>query len=256
MLDSCKRETIKDVIRCCLRKKFQDYKPEADYMPFHTTLLGKDRMALYSFIQSLNTTFGTSIYEPVAVELSKERFKIGKSHINMVGQISIEAQRVIQNIMDDLSTACIDVCKPNEIEMIREVAKTENMVYVKPTMVDLWVQNDNELHFFDIKTAKPNKGGFIEFKRTLLEWVAIALAENTEYDINSYIAIPYNPYYPKDYQRWTMKGMLDLENELKVANDFWDFLGGDGTYEALLDCFEQVGVELRPEIDEHFVKFK
>ncbi|MDR0411845.1 MAG: TdeIII family type II restriction endonuclease, partial [Treponema sp.] len=27
-------------------------------MPFHYRLLGRDRMALFSFIQSLNTTFG------------------------------------------------------------------------------------------------------------------------------------------------------------------------------------------------------
>jgi len=25
--------------------------------------------------------------------------------------------------------------------------------------------------------------------------------------------------------------MLDLKNELKVANEFWDFLGGEGVYE-------------------------
>ena len=44
-------------------------------MPFHYRLLGKDRMALFSFIQSLNTTFGISIYEPVAKELAKGIFK-------------------------------------------------------------------------------------------------------------------------------------------------------------------------------------
>jgi hypothetical protein len=37
---------------------------------------------------------------------------------------------------------------------------------------------------------------------------------------------------------------------LKVANEFWDFLGGDGCYNELLNCFERVGIELRPEIDE------
>jgi type II restriction enzyme len=32
-------------------------------------------MALFSFLQSLNTTFGTSIYEPVAKEIAKANFK-------------------------------------------------------------------------------------------------------------------------------------------------------------------------------------
>ena len=74
-------------------------------------------------------------------------------------------------------------------------------------------------------------------------------------DINSYIAIPYNPYEPKPYERWTLKGMLDLEKELKVADEFWDFLGGNGAYPEILDCFERVGIELRPEIDAYFSKF-
>ncbi len=52
-----------------------------------------------------------------------------------------------------------------------------------------------------------------------------------------------------------MRGMLDLPNELKVSEEFWDFLGGEGTYEILLDIFERVGIELRPEIDEYFHKF-
>ena len=49
--------------------------------------------------------------------------------------------------------------------------------------------------------------------------------------------------------------MLDLKNELKVADEFWDFLGGKGAYEDLLGCFQRVGIELRSEIDAYFKRF-
>lgn len=49
--------------------------------------------------------------------------------------------------------------------------------------------------------------------------------------------------------------MFDLPNELKVAEEFWDFLGGRNTYEELLQIFEDVGLELRPEIDAKFATF-
>lgn len=98
-------------------------------------------------------------------------------------------------------------------------------------------------------------GGFKEFKRTLLEWTATTLALNPNANVQTYVAIPYNPYAPKPYSRWTMRGMLDLENELKVAEEFWDFLGGENTYQDLLDIFERVGIELRPENDDYFQKF-
>ena len=49
--------------------------------------------------------------------------------------------------------------------------------------------------------------------------------------------------------------MLDLNTEIKVANEFWDFLGGVGSYELILSAFEEVGQEMWEEIDEYFKKF-
>ena len=78
-LSSASIKSIESTIRDSLRKKFQRYHPESKYMPFHFNLLGKDRMALFSFIHSLNTTFGTSIFEPVAVTLAKTQFEKSQS---------------------------------------------------------------------------------------------------------------------------------------------------------------------------------
>lgn len=50
--------------------------------------------------------------------------------------------------------------------------------------------------------------------------------------------------------------MLDLKYELLVAEELWDFIGGDGAYQYLLDCFEEAGIELRPEIDGYFAQFE
>lgn len=248
---------IEETIRNSLRDRFQKYSPEPAYMPFHTRLLGKDRLALYSFIHSLNTNFGTRIFEPVALALAKKNFKIATSQATAGVYISEGAQFEIQKIMDNLTTAVSEPNKSTEIEAIRKVCQDGDMRKVKPTKVDVYLEsNTGELYLFDIKTAKPNAGGFKEFKRTLLEWVAVVLASNPETDVNTLIAIPYNPYEPQPYNRWTMRGMLDLENELKVGNEFWDFLGGEGSYDELLNCFERVGIELRSEIDEYFSKFK
>ena len=49
--------------------------------------------------------------------------------------------------------------------------------------------------------------------------------------------------------------MLNLPNELKIVEEFWDFLGGVGGYNDLFDIFERVGIELRSETGEYFAKF-
>lgn len=186
----------------------------------------------------------------------KKYFKTAKTQAVAGKNISSHAQLVIQKIINGLTTAEITPNKEKEIEAIRKVCQKGTMTKVRLTEVDLMIESKSGEYFlFDIKTAKPNAGGFREFKRTLLEWVAVFLANDPKAKINTLIAIPYNPYEPAKYNRWTMRGMLDLDKELVVANEFWDFLGGKGAYEDLLNCFEKIGIELRDEIDEYFSKY-
>ena len=248
--------SIEKTIKDSLLKRFESYNPEPAVMPFHTKLLGKDRLALYSFIHSLNTNFGTTIFEPVAISLALSRFKIAKLQVRSGTQISTKAQFEIQKIMDNLTSANQKPNKLQEIEIIRKVCQKGKMRTVKHTRIDVYLEDKaGKIYLIDIKTAKPNKGSFKEFKRTLLEWTATTLSENPTAEIDTFIAIPYNPYEPKPYTRWTMAGMLDLEKELKVAEEFWDFLGGKGAYNDLLSCFERVGIEMRSNIDNYFARF-
>ena len=226
-------------------------------MPFHTRLLGGDRMALFSFIQSLNTTFGTSIFEPVAISLAKGSFKRVEKQAVIGSKISGDAQTKITEIINDLSTASIEPELEAELKKIVPLSRKGAMLNLTPVKVDLLAEKDTgELYLFDLKTAKPNSSNFKDFKRTLLEWTAIAHGSGYSGKVIAKIAIPYNPYEPEPYKRWTMRGMIDLQNQIVVGREFWDFLGGAGTYEALLDIFEQVGIELKSEIDARFAKFK
>ncbi len=251
-----KKIHITETLKQCLRKKFKSYKSETAHMPFHYRLLGKDRMALFSFIQSLNTTFGTSIYEPVAIELAKGRFKVAKAHVKPNSEISVAAQEKIQNIIDGLIRADREPDREAEFIEIMSVCQEEPIKKIKPGLVDIWLEDaDGNKFLIDIKTTKPNIEGFISHKRKLLEWIAQELASDPSKKIHSFIGIPYNPYEPEPYKRWTLRGMYDIKNEILVADELWAFIGGEGTYQDLLDCFEQAGIQLRPEIDSYFAKY-
>ncbi|HOJ24059.1 MAG TPA: TdeIII family type II restriction endonuclease [Bacteroidales bacterium] len=250
------KQNIEEIIINCLRNKFKNYKPESSNMPFHYRLLGRDRMALYSFIQSLNTTFGTSIFEPVAVALAKNKFAKAQSQYFVGDKISESCQKTIQDIINNLTVGTLPN-KNKEIELIRESVNTVKINNIKTVKADLFLEDEQGVQYLiDLKTAKPNISNFKDFKRTLLEWVGIALTNNPNLEINTLIAIPYNPYEPQPYERWTIKGMLDDKYELMVGKEFWDFIGGDGAYEEILDCFESAGIKMRPEIDEYFSHFK
>ena len=123
-LTNSQRDQIEKIIKDSLRKKLENYNHRSAVMPFHTRLLGKDRLALYSFIHSLNTNFGQSIFEPVAIALASNKFHIVERHKKIKNaKISTKAQGVIQNIMDDLALRPSSSNKRAEIERIRSVCQ-------------------------------------------------------------------------------------------------------------------------------------
>jgi type II restriction enzyme len=198
--------------------------------------------------------FGTSIFEPAAVALAQKNFAKVESQYIVGSRIYSDCQHKVQEIINNLTFNP----KPDKITELDTLRTSLNgkINNLKPAKVDLFVETQNgEQFLFDLKTVKPNKGDFQKFKQTLLEWAGIVLTDNKDAKVHTLISIPYNPYEPQPYQRWTMAGMLDLKNELMVAEEFWDFLGGKGAYIELLDCFESAGIILRPEIDKYFTKF-
>jgi len=256
-LSTQQRKQVSELLTEQIERKLSEYSPETNNMPFHTRLLGKDRMALFSFIQSVNTTLGTSVFEQVAAIIAAPHFKQSvNQYKDFNDTISVNAQRTIQGIVDDLKSMSKKPDKPIETATILKVAQSGTLKKVKRPRIDLFLETSKGVeYYFDLKTAKPNIGEIVGFKRTLLEWVAIRGAVNPKAQVRTLLAIPYNPYEPEPYQRWTFQGMFDLPNEIMVADEFWNFLGGENTYEHLLKVFEDVGIALRREIDAKFKTF-
>ncbi len=248
---------IKDLLLKIIRKKLSSYNPETRSMPFHYKLLGKDRMALFSFIHSVNTMLGQSVFEQIGKLIAEPGAERAVAQYKeMEGYISTEAVLVIDKIIRDLRT---EKRKPNKQRETLEVLKASREGDLREKLkrrVDLFVKTRaGDEYYFEIKTAKPNINEFSSIKKQLLEWIAMRGSQSQDVLIKTILAIPYNPYEPKPYERWTLQGLFDLEEELLVGKEFWDFLGQKGTYEDLLLVFEEAGKELSQEIDKKTSSF-
>lgn len=249
------KECLENTIAAALRRKFENYNPEPSYMPFHTRLLGKNRMALYSFIHSLNTNFGTAIFERVAQEIAVGTFNQVALQYSVGNQFTSDAQSEITKIMNGLIAGSRSPNHAQEIRQIRRNAQSGQLVRKRIRKVDVFLSTDDTIFLIDLKTAKPNVSGFEKYKQDMLEWVAAVLRQSQDANVRIIIAIPYNPYEPEPYSRWTLRGMLEIENQsqLMVGEEFWNFLAdGQDIYQDLLDCFENVGCRMREEIDSYF----
>lgn len=147
--------------------------------------------------------------------------------------------------------------KIDEIEQIRRMIKEGNPKVDPDSVVDLFVKVNDTENYFDITTAKPNMKDFVALKLKLLRWTALRLSQDKSVKVFTRLAIPYNPYYPEPYERWTLRGLYDLENmEILVGEEFWNFVANDNIYDELLDIFQQVGEQLRSEIDRKFEELR
>ncbi|MEA1965408.1 MAG: TdeIII family type II restriction endonuclease [Candidatus Aerophobetes bacterium] len=254
--EKTKRE-IDDLLKTIVKEKLIKYRPETEHMPFHYRLLGKDRYAMFSFIQSMNTTFGISIWEQVAVILAKGAGNYAERQYKLLGEIDRDTENLINQIHYKLRKGEVVANKIPEIRQIREKIKKGGAKVDPDSVVDLFVKIKDEENYFDITSAKPNMKEFVALKLKLLRWTGLRLSQEKNVKVFTSLAIPYNPYHPEPYERWTLKGLYDLENnEILVGKEFWNFIASDNIYEELLDVFQEVGEELREEIDRKFAEFR
>jgi len=257
-LNKQQHKEIKKYLISKIRQKLSTYNPETNSMPFHYRLLGKNRMALFSFIHSVNTMLGQSIFEHVGQLIAKPRSKraIGQ-YREFEGYVSSEAVLRIDSIMRELRSASRKPDKNKEAREVLAVAQKGKLGKKLKKRVDLFVEtNEGFEYYFELKTAKPNINEFTGIKKQLLDWIAIRGSQNPKAKIRTIVAIPYNPYEPEPYERWTLQGLFDLKSETLVGAEFWNFLGGNNTYENLLKIFEEAGFELYDEIDEKMKSLK
>jgi anti-sigma28 factor (negative regulator of flagellin synthesis) len=237
--------------------KLKKYKPETYYMPFQYRLLGKDRYALFSFIHSMNTTFGMSIWEQVAVILARGAGNYAQRQYKIIGEIDNDTEAMVRHILQKLRRGEITPDKAREIEQIKRSIKAGSEKIDPDSIADLFVKMNNKENYFDITSAKPNMKEFVAMKQKLLRWTALRLSRDKRIKVFTRIAIPYNPYHPEPYERWTLKGLYDLGNgEILVGEEFWNFVACDDIYEELLDVFLEVGEKLRGDIDKKFAEFR
>ena len=251
------RNRISELLTTTVRGKLRTYKPETVHMPFHHRLLGKDRYATFSFIQSMNTTFGMSIWEQVAVILARGTNNHAERQYKLLGEIDVDTEGFINEIHYKLRKGEIASNKMSEVKQIREKIKRGQTKVDPDSVVDLLVNIKGIENYFDITSAKPNMKEFVALKLKLLRWTALRLSQDKNVQVFTRLAIPYNPYHPEPYERWTLKGLYDLENgEVLVGEEFWNFVASDNIYDELLDVFQEVGGELRIEIDKKFAEFR
>ena len=215
--------------------------PSGLLTPFHDalvpgiTLLGE---------RSFSTRLG-NLHEKVAAAIAEEVHADVRQPHDLSGEIPVLSREFITQRVNALERRQAEPDAAYEREQV--FAHFGNRVNAG-TRIDLHVRtHEGEDHYFEIKSAKPNKGQCSEMKTRLLTALAIRRQETT----HAWWGVPYNPYGRGEY-RWTYPlTVFDFDREVMLGPPFWDFVGGGaGTYEELLGLYREVGDEFAERLQE------
>ncbi|MDD5693444.1 MAG: TdeIII family type II restriction endonuclease [Patescibacteria group bacterium] len=243
-LTSKQKEEITRLLEKKIKEKLTKYSRESVSMPFLSRLMQDDeKVAAYSFIHSLATTLGMSIYEDVSVIITKNFVKECSRNYDIGGAISSEQKSKINEIIRKLRNGDRVACFQDEAKEVLVVSSDNGKNQKEGRIADFYMLKEDTEHYFEIKTVKPNIDVFTASKTKLLEWVA-----RRGKPIKAFLAFPYNPYYPLPYSRFTEQGVMERGQDFLVGEEYWDLLGGKGTYSDLLELFDNVGKKYKDEI--------
>lgn len=240
---------IAEEFRNCIAYTVRRIAGEDTHRPFHAALLSEDSLFWSRFERSFSTSFGQRAIEQISrIVVEANGADRAQNQKQTLTSLSFAQFSAIDAHISKLRTGQLGraACW---VEDLREVAGSRVAETRDESRVisDLWWVKDGINHYLSIKTVKPNIDQTAEAKRDLLK------LKLHDPQANVYFGLYYNPYGERreDYAWTPPKRIFDFvrDDVVLIGRDYWDTLGGPGTYDALLEIARHVGEETRPMIE-------
>ncbi len=105
---------------------------------------------------------------------------------------------------------------------------------------------------FEIKAPLPNSDQTKASKEKMLK----LLSMSPRLVDAAYFALPYNPYGTRDAYSWSFPSRwfaMTTDPVVLIGDEFWDLLGGPGTYQAFVDAVNELGIDYKARIYREFL---
>ncbi|MCJ7646834.1 TdeIII family type II restriction endonuclease [bacterium] len=239
-----KKGKIEKLLAKTIENKLKRYTRETSSMPFLVRLVQDSRkVASYSFIHSIATSLGMSIYEELSQILVEDDCEECFRKYDLGGIISKEQKSLIDNIIRKLRNKEKEPNYEKDMMFVLDASSKDGKQQKEGKIADFYMRRDGMDYFFEIKTVKPNIDVFTKSKTKLLEWIA-----RRRKPIRAILALPYNPYFPKSYKRFAEQNLMEMGVDFLVGEDYWNLLSGENTFIELLEIFDRVGKKWKDEI--------
>lgn len=213
-------------------------------------IIPKERK-IRSIVGGLETSLGTTLWEPLAKALAKENgFEVIASDLSCPTNMPSNLANTLQSIIEDrkhntglytAETSHQEIKRIFQSFLNRPIDKFEKAPRGKG--VDIWIKKKNINYFFDTKTVQPNLGTLTGCMEQILTWYAYFYSQYPQGNAVARIVFPYNPTPELSFWDGVIgKGKpLEPVQEAWVENEFWDFCSGlTDTYTLITQAFSEL----------------
>ena len=214
--------------------------------PFYSGL--PKRMLRASRIERSISVSAATLYQSIAADIAQGAGYRAETEVEIKGEMSSSVRNYISTITSKSKTAAPNV--PREYNaLFKRAVDGQRQTQGEDATIDLYVNIKGKEYYFDMKTPQPNSEQCRAIKVRLLEVKTLRLPSRVE----AVAVFPFNPD-PKKTHRVGSKYLDYGRKEVLVGNEFWDLIGGRGTYTQLVSIFRKVYQARRRALEELFLK--
>ncbi len=217
--------------------------------PFHRLFFPDEAILAARVERSIVTSMGSQLYPALGEAVSRDRFEIVSLERTIEGQLNDAAINMVEQIVTELRTPPRRRTTPRSPNHASELADILNSkgggLSARAVTADLFVgdHHDGPL-FIELKTPLPNLDIAAESKRKLLYYLALMHRQGT-FNAKAFMGLTYNPFVTRqDYGHSFTKQIMDMNHQVLIGDELWNYLGGPGTYDELMQIIDDVRRDL------------
>jgi hypothetical protein len=218
--------------------------------PLYAALVPEEIWKGSYFERRFTTPFG-KVWETLALVAARASSRVAEQEYRIEGFVKEGRLQRIQETLNHLEHS------PKGEAKIRPDWNTELEYILEGSGKDVFTIVQSDIHItdpitqekfaYELKAPLPNSDQTKVSKEKLLKLYSMEPRQVT----SAYFALPYNPYGTKANYKWSppKRWFNMLEDEvILIGVEFWENLGGTGTYRAFLDAVNEIGQEYKERI--------
>lgn len=224
--------------------------------PLYAALVPDEIFKGSHFERRFVTPFG-GVWEKLAQVVAREIHGFCEQGFRVTGTIKSERLRRIQEVLNTLEhpQKGNDRVLPNWENELNYILEGNTGAAIPTDVIcDIYINSQltGKKYAFEIKAPLPNSDQTKVSKEKMFKLLAM---DPPVVDF-AYFALAYNPYGRKENYSWRFPfRWFDMINDSSVliGNEFWELVGGEGTYEKFITEINSLGKEYKERIYREFL---